>query len=232
MHHGTKILIPRRALVAVSGQDALHLLQRLVTADLTPLHDHDGALYTLLLTPQGKYRFDFFVVKQNDKIYLDAPVAQAGALITALEQYRLRAVAGFEILPAATVLLDKESNGDILSFKDPRHDGLGWRNWLQDASPAGGPFDYDALRIGLGVVEPSDDIPETNAMPLEYGLDKMGAISFSKGCYLGQELTARMHNRDLAKYEVVIARDANNENGTVLAQVGELRLLQVRRDRK
>ena len=234
---GTPFPIPQRTLIAAAGADALSLLQRLVTADLALLEAGGGAIYTLLLTPQGRLRADFFAVRQGDGLWLDVPTEQAKDLIAALRQYRLRSDATFSVVPDVRVVLGGVAEAGLPAFVDPRAAPLGQRVWQQGLALEDD-GQYAARRIALGLVEPALDC-EPNALPLDYGLQN--AISFSKGCYLGQELTARTQNRGLAKHEVVLlplvaergqtVMIGDKPVGRVIAAAEGQALLQLRRDR-
>lgn len=238
--------IPGRALIAAMGADALDLLQRLTSNDLSGIDlfgDEEGeARYTLLLTPQGKYLHDFFVVQMEGNLYLDAPAAQAEALIATLRRYNLRGDASFELLSERYAMSSPVQVDALLAFQDPRHEGLGWRLWQAGEAKSDDSSAYLKRRIELSVVEPAEDMIAGESLPMEFSLDMQNAISFEKGCYTGQEMTARMRHRDLTKHRVVSVElpydatagqpvmEGDKQIGRVIAAAGRHALLQMRRD--
>lgn len=194
----------------VAGADRLNLLQKLVSQDLAGLGPAQPVAYTLLLTPQGKYLYDFFVLWAPDALYLDAPTSQTGEIITTLNKYKLRSDVTFQLLPDMFIQLRDAPVDGLLCVQDPRAERLGFRVWTTVA--AGADSDYGQKLTVAGVVEPALELISGVSMPVEFGLQNMHAISFTKGCYLGQELTARMHHRDLAKRVIVIAKFEDNQD--------------------
>ena len=219
----TSMTLPGRTLVTATGADALGLLQRLTSNDLSPLETGEGGIYTLLLTPQGRYLHDFFVFRSGGDLYLDVPAAQVEALVVTLRKYNLRGDAVFAVVPGMYARLSDAPAG--LAFRDPRHTELGWRCWSDEV--ATNDDAYQVRRIGLGLVEPSTDMKPGTSLPLEFGLESLNAISFSKGCYTGQEMTARMQNRGLAKHRLVAGTPG--DEGVMIAEAGGVALLQIRK---
>lgn len=202
-----------RRLLAVTGADRLTLLQKLVSQDLSTLGPDQPVAYSLLLTPQGKYMFDFFVLHGENALYLDVPAQQADSLLATLQKYKLRSDVAFATLPHQLQLRDARVKEAFLCVADPRragpHAGLGYRIWAE--GPAGCDAGYAQKLTAAGVVEPWLEMISGTSMPLEFGLQHNNAISFTKGCYLGQELTARMQHRDLAKHMIVAAKIQENQ---------------------
>jgi folate-binding protein YgfZ len=188
--------IEDRAVVALSGADACNFLQGLITNDIDALTS-EKALYAALLTPQGKILFDFLVVDQGaGDIFLDCPAASRHALIKRLSIYRLRSKV--EIVPRddlAVFASWDESPLPGYSFDDPRLSALGRRSIAPKVDRENG---YLAHRLSLGVPEAAD-FGMDKMFALDAGLDELHAIAFDKGCYVGQELTARMKHRGTAR---------------------------------
>jgi folate-binding protein YgfZ len=187
-----------RAVIALEGPEARPFLQGLVTNDLTDLAP-GHALYAALLAPQGKILFDFIIAEGDGAVLLDCQEAQAEALVRKLKQYRLRAKIEIAIRPQLSVYvgLTGRPGERAISFADPRLARLGPRSVGAEAEmPAGlpGPAAYHAERLQLGVPE-GGDFGSDKIFALDAGLDELHAISFDKGCYIGQELTARMKHR-------------------------------------
>jgi tRNA-modifying protein YgfZ len=191
-----------RAVLRISGRDARGFLQDLVTNDLSKLDE--GMVYAALLSPQGKYLFDFLIAPWAEAMLLDVKADRAEALARRLAMYRLRAAV--EIAPtdlAVVVLLDAPVEG---ALADPRDPALGWRSYVPDPGPllAGrdpvAPVEWDALRIERGVPETGIELVPDETYPLAAGFERLHGVDFRKGCYVGQEVTARMkHKTELRK---------------------------------
>ncbi len=216
-----RVSLGQRRLLAVTGADRREFLQGLVTGDLRRL-SRERAIWAALLTPQGKYLFDFFLVEGNgDALLLETDAERAEALRARLSMYRLRAKVeildpgdGWEVTaifgegaPSAFGLADEPGAarplGEGVLFVDPRHLRLGLRLLLPrgPAVPAPvaaveeAPFAaYEDLRLALGVPDSRDLVVE-RSLPLEFNFFELGGVAFDKGCYIGQEVTARMKHR-------------------------------------
>jgi folate-binding protein YgfZ len=187
-----------RAVIALEGAEARDLLQGLVTNDLSALLPGCG-LYAALLAPQGKILFDFLVAEGDGALLLDCAATQAESLIRKLKLYRLRAKIEIALRPQLSVYagLTGRPAERAVTFPDPRIPELGPRSIGAVAEmPADlpGPAIYHAARLALGVPEGTDFGSDT-IFALDGGLDELHAIAFDKGCYVGQELTARMKHR-------------------------------------
>jgi hypothetical protein len=224
-------LLQDRSVVALSGADTRDFLQGIISNDMdrcTP----GNAIYAGLLTPQGKILFDFFVVEREGAFLLDCAKDRAADLIKRLTLYRLRAKVEIAIRP--DLIVAALWNGDAmalppLAFADPRLAALGarligTRGEIGDAIagvPAG---DYAAHRLLLGVPD-SADLPSDTVLALDAGFEELNGVNFKKGCYVGQEVTARMKHRATARKRFVIveSEDALPPAGTPIeAQDREL----------
>ncbi len=188
----TKTTLFDRAVVRMSGEGVRTFLQALVTNDVL------GALpvWTGLLTPQGKALFDFLVWEEGDDLLLDAEASQATALLKRLSLYRLRLPIGIELDSARHVNWSATCPPDVASHPDPRSPDLGWR-WIGTACSEGdASADWHAHRLGLGIVEGVAEFGQDQTLWLECNAREQHGVSFTKGCYIGQENTARMHHRD------------------------------------
>ena len=227
------VVLDQRGIVRVTGIDARGLLQGLVSNDLdslTPAHP----IYAALLTPQGKYLFDFLLYQAADEILLDVEARRLAALVQRLTMYRLRAQVAIEAagdtLAVLAVFGDgaaerlglpavagaTRSEGGTLLAIDPRLAELGARVVLpagavaafaaaHDLTPA--PFAaYDRHRLVLGVPDGSRDLIVDRSLLLESGFEELNGVSFTKGCFVGQELTARTKHRALVKKRLVPVR--------------------------
>lgn len=204
---------PDRALLRVTGPDRLKFLQGLVTNDMGRLA-RDGILYAALLTPQGKYLTDFFLVAEPDAVLIDAPASAAGDLARRLGLYKLRSQV--EIAPAALPVTRGTGPAPEGALADPRHPGMGWRLYGQ-ARSAGAPPDWDALRIAHLVPEHGRELIPGESYILELGFARLNGVDFRKGCYVGQEITARMHHKtELRKGLAAVELTGPAEPGTPL----------------
>jgi tRNA-modifying protein YgfZ len=219
-----------RGILSVSGADSLAFLQGIVTNDIEKV-SANCAIYAAILTPQGKYLHDFFVTKFGDSFLLDCPTNQLDELTKRLKMYRLRAKVDIEdrsddfaifaitgpntpnfvgltgIAGAAT------DYGNGIAFVDPRLIELGLRTiqptasaieFMKNADMSAGNLEtYKASQFSLGVPDGENSEFLKQSFPLEIGFDELNAISFDKGCYVGQEVTTRMKIRKLVKKRLV-----------------------------
>ena len=212
-------LLPDRGVVGVKGEDACKLLQGVVTNDMDLLATAP-ALHTGLLSPQGKILFDFFVYRVPDGFLLETARAAAPDLARRLSMYKLRAKATIEdvssdftvaVLWGGAFAASSDRPGPLVA-PDPRHPELGLRlllslssDWVlaeSGATPA--PQDeYHAHRIALGVPEAGRDFVLGDTFPHEALYDQLNGLSFSKGCYVGQEVVSRMEHRGTARKRIV-----------------------------
>ena len=219
-----------RAVLALEGPEARPFLQNLITNDLTGLAPGRG-LYAVLLAPQGKVLFDFLIAEGDGALLLDCEKASAEMLAKKLTQYRLRAKVDIVIRPQLSVYagLTGRPAERAITFADPRLAALGPRSIGAVAEmPADlqGPAAYHAIRLELGVPE-GKDFGRDRIFALDAGLDELHAIAFDKGCYIGQELTARMKHRgtDRKRILAVSAETALPQTGAVMAgddMIGDL----------
>ena len=187
---------PQRRVVRLAGKDALPFLQGLVSNDVLVLAKGPGAVWTALLTAQGKYLADFFVVNTGQGLLLDLPETQADATLQRLAIYRLRA----DVTMTATDLPVVRGLGVAPegALPDPRHPDLGWRFYGMMAAPEA--VDWDAIRVRLVIPESGVELIPNESYLLECGFQRLHGVDFRKGCYVGQEVTARMkHKTDLRK---------------------------------
>ena len=209
-----------RGVVRVTGADAEKLLQGIVSNDMELLASQP-AIHAALLTPQGKILFDFFVVRAGDGFLLEVARDKAADLAKRLNLYKLRAKVDIQDVSEDYRVLAlwgpspsaREEAAGTVSFADPRLPALGSRI-LADVRSARGkvaaadaldaaPEDYHAHRIALGVPEGGKDYVLGDTFPHEADLDQLGGVSFSKGCFVGQEVVSRMQNRGNVRKRVV-----------------------------
>ena len=193
-----------RTVLRIGGADAREFLQNLVTNDVRALER--GAVYAALLTPQGKYLFDFFLLPDGEDILLDVQTARAAALAQRLGLYRLRAAVTIAPTSLAVVLGTGAAPATGLVFADPRSEALGWRAYVDEPAAllagitALDPAEMVALRVANGVPESGVELLPEDSYILEMGFERLRGVDFRKGCYVGQEVTARMkHKTELRK---------------------------------
>ena len=248
MSRASFVVLEDRGILAVSGPDRRSFLQGLVSNDVEKV-SAERALYAALLTPQGKYLHDFIMVEHGEAIWLDAEAARLADLKRRLSIYRLRAKVMLEELSelsvaavfgdgvAATLGLPKEAGaarafGGGVALIDPRLTALGGRCILLRPDlasvlaaaglTAGDAAGYDRHRLAVGVPDGSRDLVVERSILLESGFDELNGVDWQKGCYIGQELTARTKYRGLVKKRLFPVRidGAAPAAGTVLIQDG------------
>lgn len=235
-----------RAVIALSGPEARDFLQGLVTNDVRRVSP-DSSRYAALLTPQGKVLFDFLIGSDGETLYLDCTAEARDALLKRLSLYRLRAKV--DIVPREDLIVVWSPAQDAgLSFaRDPRHPNLGYRAVVRrpENSPDLGAKQFEALRLAEGMPE-GKDFGQDRMFALDADLEELGGVAFDKGCYVGQELTARMKHRGTARKRLlpIVTVDENArlvpeaaliadavEIGTLCASYGSRGFALVRLDR-
>jgi len=209
---------PDRRVFEITGADRITFLQGLVTTDMARLRS--GVVYTALLSPQGKYLADFFLVPRGDTILLDVKEDIADSLLQRLSLYRLRA--DVRIAPSALKAQRGLGTPPVGAFADPRHASLGWRHY--DKTEGSTPhIDWDALRVAACIPESGVELIPDRTFILEAGFERLGGVDHRKGCYVGQEVTARMkHKTELRKgLATVNVEGAAQPPGTGITQDGK-----------
>ncbi len=217
-------ILGSRAVLRIDGPDRADFLQGLISNDVTKLA-RNVAIYAALLTAQGRFLHDLFLANFGDAFLLDAEAARLADLIRRLTIYKLRSKVAIapvdEFMVCAALGQDALSvlglPGDIgaavpfaggVAFTDPRNRAMGARLIVpRETEPAltqlgfarTDATDYDRLRLSLGIPDGSRDLVPEKSLLMESGFDDLNGIDWSKGCYIGQELTARMKYRALVK---------------------------------
>jgi tRNA-modifying protein YgfZ len=218
MSQGVFTLLPDRGVVRVAGPEARDFLQRLITADLDKAAP-SVLSFGALLSPQGKYQFDFFIRPMSeDAFLLDVARERIPDFIKKLSVYRLRAKVEVNDQSADFAMLAAWGAPSPLpeSLADPRLAALGWRAFVpieqsfdvQSALRAAGfaagvASDYDAHRIGLGVPDAVRDLKIDGDFPLEGLFDELNGVDFKKGCFIGQETASRMKRRGITRSKII-----------------------------
>ena len=255
MADGSFVLLEDRGILEVSGPDRRPFLQGLVSNDVEKVSS-EAVRYAALLTAQGRYLHDFVIVEAGESIWLDSEACRLGDLRKRLSVYRLRAKVSLEEKPELVVATAFGEDalavlslpgapavarvcGSGVAFVDPRLSALGARVILPrdraritlvELGLAEADFaTYDRLRLSLGIPDSTRDLVPEKSILLESGFDELNGIDWQKGCYVGQELTARTKYRGLIKKRLMpveISGPAPSPGTIVTAdgrEVGEMR---------
>jgi folate-binding protein YgfZ len=255
MANGSFVLLEDRGVLAVSGLERHAFLQGLVSNDVGKVGP-TAARYAALLTAQGKYLHDFIMVEAGESIWLDAEAGRLSDLKRRLSMYRLRAKASLDERPdlAVAAAIGEGASAVLgltgepgaarqyasgVALTDPRLAELGARailpregarSILADSGLSEASFGvYDRLRLSLGIPDGSRDLMPEKSILLESGFDELNGVDWQKGCFIGQELTARTKYRGLIKKRLMPVRieGAALPPGTIVTAdgrvVGELR---------
>lgn len=236
--------LPQRGILEIQGEDRASFLQGLITNDIH-LVSSEHSIYACLLTPQGRYLYDFFIVEEEGSYLLETEASRLNDLLKKLNLYKLRSKVQLNLRSDLKVYafwgegvalgLDlREEMGHTTAsfFMDPRLLSLGARAILSSEPSnfqSATPNDYDLHRLVLGVPEGGKDLIPEKSILLESGLDELNAISWTKGCYMGQELTARTKFRGLVRKRllpVLIPEGSPKEGAEIFLNeqsVGEMR---------
>lgn len=259
---------PDRALLRLEGPDARGFLQGLVSNDVEKAAP-DRAIWAAFLTPQGKYLHDFFVVDWREALFLDCERARRDDLARRLARFRLRSKVTIAAEDAQGVFLlhgdgalaalgldpvpgRGRAFGPGYAYVDPRHTGAGARALMPEGADAalaasgfvlGDAAGYDRRRLSLGLPDGSRDLEIEKSLLLENGFEELNGVDWQKGCYMGQELTARTHYRALVKKRLMPVRiegpapapgaplmAGEAEAGTMRSAAGDLGLALLRLD--
>ncbi|TGQ11954.1 MULTISPECIES: folate-binding protein YgfZ [unclassified Mesorhizobium] len=217
-----------RALISVSGPDAEHFLQNILTTDLDTLGPGQ-AKPGALLAPQGKILFDFLISRVGDNGFrLECRADIADDFVRRLMLYRLRAKADIAKQDQVVVTVawgddSTASSSDSTALADTRfRDVAVGRTYDGGAKGGGDPDGWKAVRIANGVAESGSDYQLGDAFPHDVLLDETGGVGFKKGCYIGQEVVSRMQHRGTARRRVLIvsAESPLPASGTELTVAG------------
>ena len=219
MSDKTYIHLPERGLLKIAGPDARDFLQGLVSQNMQRVTG-DQAAYSAFLTPQGKFLFDFFAFEMDGSLFLDVEADRRSDFFKRLSMYKLRSdveltdeTENFDVYG----VLDSQGfsergqakgiDGGVL-YADPRLLDMGCRAVLPKGETAsldalgltaGNIDSFETVRMGLGLADGSRDMTVDRALLLENGFEELDGVDFGKGCFMGQELTARTRYRGLVK---------------------------------
>jgi hypothetical protein len=231
--------LPGRAAIAVEGPDSAHFLHNLLTADIEHLAE-GAASYAALLSPQGKILFDMLVLRTPQGFLIDCAASQAAALLQRLSLYRLRAK--LDVTRRDDLAVSVSPAEVPGAYRDPRSPDIGWR--LIGPPLADEARGYEEARIAAGLADSDADLGSGAFFPHEANLDQLGGVSFTKGCYIGQEVVSRMEHRGTARSRILPVtladgappkdteiRSGEKQIGTLLSSAGHQGLALIRLDR-
>ncbi|MEM9044160.1 MAG: folate-binding protein [Pseudomonadota bacterium] len=230
------LLDETRVVLRMSGKDARAVLQGVVTNNVDEV-EPGRAVYAALLTPQGKFLFDFFLLADGDNLLIDAEAGRQEDLSRRLKMYCLRRDAQVQEDADLRVMLAWPGEGGshhpppppspgqgAIAVPDPRDPALGWRLYgaYLPELPVASREAYDKLRVAHAVPETGRELLAEETYILEAGFERLNGVDFRKGCYVGQEVTARMkHKTELRKGLVVVDVDGVAPEGAELIADGK-----------
>ncbi len=185
-------MLQNRAIIEIEGEDRKKFLQGLVTNDVNKVSGKN-LLYTAMLNAQGRFLYDFFIFEEGEKLVVDCDKSRRDEIVQKLSLYKLRSKVTLKKNDELQVFCAESGEG----FIDPRHAKLGVRLYKKAESEFNSKNDSDYLmrRISLKIAEGESDLTHEKSFILEFDFDNLNAIDYQKGCYVGQELTARTHYR-------------------------------------
>lgn len=205
-----------RTVLRIGGAEREEFLQGIVTNDVT--RATDGLVYAALLTPQGKYLADFFLLADGDTILLDVATPLAQGLAQRLSMYKLRADVTIE--DAGLTVTRGLGTAPEAGHADPRHPDLGWRVYGTEGGAQ--EIDWDAIRVAHCIPESGVELIPNDTFMLEAGFERLNGVDFKKGCYVGQEVTARMkHKTELRKGFATVEVEGAAPVGTEITAGGK-----------
>ena len=192
-----------RSVLALGGADREDFLQGLVTNDVTKARN--GIIYTALLTPQGKFIADFFVIGEADRLLIDVASSHMQTLGQRLTMYRLRADVTIEL----TDLVVSRGTGPAPdgAYADPRHPALGWRAY--GPTDISDDTDWEALRVAHQIPATGVELTDETYI-LEAGFERLHGVDFRKGCFVGQEIVARMKHKTVLRKGIALVEITGN----------------------
>ena len=235
-------LFKKRGIILIEGKDRFKFIQGIISNDIELLRKKPS-IYSSLLTPQGKFQYDFFISNFKEKFYLECNISEQEELISKFMMFKLRLDVKVSINSDYNIILSKkklnfsERNSSIIfSFYDPRFDNSFFSrtyadsNFLNEIKKQYVEIDekrYETLRLNYCIPDFSIDATKAKSLLLEMRFDELNGISWTKGCYMGQEITARMKHRNIVKkkiFKVLIDFRSNLKNEITLENetVGKL----------
>ena len=227
-------LFKKRGIILIEGKDRFKFIQGIISNDIELLRKKPS-IYSSLLTPQGKFQYDFFISNFKEKFYLECDISAQEELISKFMMFKLRLDVKVSINSDYNIILSKKklnfserNSSSIFSFYDPRFDNSFFSrtyadsNFLNEIKKQYVEIDekrYETLRLNYCIPDFSIDATKAKSLLLEMRFDELNGISWTKGCYMGQEITARMKHRNIVKkkiFKVLIDFRSNLKNEITL----------------
>lgn len=210
--HNTKQTVLR-----VTGDDREKFLEGQISNAIAGIHKHP--IYAAILSPQGKYQFDFILTADADCVLIDIASDRAAALAQRLNMYKLRA--DVQIADSGLKVIQGVGVPRQRAFMDPRSDNIGWREYCSELPEDMSEMtreEWDQLRVDHIIPESGKELIPDETYILEAGFERLNGVDFKKGCYVGQEVTARMkHKTELKKGLVQVSVEGTPpETGTTI----------------
>ncbi len=210
------MLIQNRKIIALTGRDRFDYLQGLITNDVM-LCKSGAPIYTAMLTSNGRFLYDFFVIPQESVLYLTVPKVLLTECLKKFRMHKLRA--DVNITSSQINLYHAHTQMHDSSFPDPRLEKIGYFTLSQHLYHAcNNDRSYHMKRYKYCIPDYGDMVPEKSII-LEYGFEFLNGISWTKGCYMGQELMARTRHQGLIRKRSVIIKHLDEES--TLLKVGD-----------
>lgn len=215
------IFLKNRAIIYILGPESKSFLQGLITNDINKV-SKNTAIYAFMLTPQGRFLYDFFIIEHENKLLVDCSASYADEIVKKLNFYKLRAkveITKSDLQVAALISKKPENISDnVICYEDPRSKKIGSRLIGSEADlrslinsnnlEEDGIEQYNYHRLGLKLPDDTD-LTYDKSFVLEYGFENFHAIDYQKGCYVGQEVTARTHYRGVIRKKVFLVQIDN-----------------------
>ena len=235
-------LFKKRGIILIEGKDRFNFIQGIISNDIELLRKKPS-IYSSLLTPQGKFQHDFFISNFKEKFYLECDKSEQEEIINKFMMYKLRLDVEVSVASNFNIVLSKKklnftksNSSNFFSFYDPRFDNSFFSrtyvdsNFLTEIKKEYVEINenrYETLRLNNCIPDFSIDATKAKSLLLEMRFDELNGISWTKGCYMGQEITARMKHRNIVKkkiFKVLIDFRSNLKNEITLENetVGKL----------
>lgn len=199
-------------ILKISGKDSKEFLQSIITNDIK----QNGSFYSLILSPNGRYLFDFFITEKNSDYYIEIDEKQSVSFIEKLNQIKFRKDFIIEDLSQTYSFLYSKTpiDNSFITYNDTRFSMLGYRNILLKERLNNYENDlYIMDKFEYAIPDGSFDLKKEKSFPQEFGLDILNAISFKKGCYVGQEVVSRIKTQGIIRkkiFKVIAENDLSN----------------------
>ncbi len=198
-----------RSIIAISGDDSFKFLQNLITNDLKLLSNPNHIIYAMILSPHGRFLFDLFISKpEENRFFLEVSEATKDILLKRLNLYKINLSIQIENMSDLKVSYSAYIIDNVIGcFKDPRFEKLGYR--IIDLKSYDSSV-YLEHKYKFGIPDSDCDFIFDKSIPLEYGAEELGAVSYTKGCYIGQELTSRTKSQGVVRKKLYLIETSDD----------------------